>query len=57
MEPERFSFHSEYFDLIMGTDRVRQALEAGQPVERIVESFGQGLDEFTRLRQPFLLYD
>ena len=35
---------------------VREALERGEPAEKIVASFKPGLDEFARLRGPFLLY-
>ncbi|MBN2206248.1 MAG: DUF1343 domain-containing protein [Candidatus Aminicenantes bacterium] len=54
--PERFAFHAGYFDKIMGTDRVRTALERGDSVVSIVEGFRAGLAEFEALRKPYLLY-
>lgn len=54
--PDRFEFFSEYFDAVMGTDRVRIALLEGQPVIDIVESFSADLKEFERTRKPYLIY-
>jgi uncharacterized protein YbbC (DUF1343 family) len=53
---DRLEFHAAYFDSVMGTASVRTALEGREPVARIVAGFQPGLDEFARLRQPFLLY-
>jgi len=52
----KLELHSAYFDKVMGTSTVREALERGDPVEKIVAGFQPGLDSFARLRQPFLLY-
>lgn len=51
-----FQFHAEYFDNIMGTSKVRMALEANIPVSEILKQFDADLAEFTELRQPYLLY-
>jgi hypothetical protein len=40
----------------MGTSAVREALEHGEPEDKIVAGFKPGLDEFTKFRQPYLLY-
>ena len=53
---DKLEFHARYFDKVMGTSSVREALERGEPVERIVAGFKPGLDEFTKVREPFLLY-
>ena len=55
--PERFAFHPSYFDSIMGTARVREALESGAGAERILASLEEELHRFAELRKPFLLYD
>lgn len=34
--PDRFAWRASHFDRLMGTDRVRQALDAGQPVDELV---------------------
>jgi uncharacterized protein YbbC (DUF1343 family) len=54
--PDRFVFHAEYFDKIMGTAKVREALEKGTPVAEILRGFDRGLAEFAALRKPYLLY-
>jgi len=56
MYPDRFEFHPDYFDKIMGNSDVRLALEAGRSPEEIVRELKPGLEEFARLRQPYLLY-
>lgn len=52
----RLELHAEYFDKVMGTSRVREAVERDESFERIVAGFGGGLAEFAREREPFLLY-
>lgn len=53
---DKLEFHAGYFDKVMGTSTVREALERGEPVDEIVAGFKPGLDEFAKLRAPFLLY-
>jgi uncharacterized protein YbbC (DUF1343 family) len=55
--PDKFEFHKEYFDKVMGTSKVREALEKGTSVQEIVAGFKTGLEEFKVLRKPYLLYD
>jgi len=52
----KLEFHAEYFDKVLGTSSVREALERGEPVEKIVADFQPGLSAFEKLRQPYLLY-
>jgi uncharacterized protein YbbC (DUF1343 family) len=54
--PARFEFHASYFDKAIGTSAVRTALESGTDVKEIVRRFKPGLDDFARLRRPYLLY-
>ncbi len=54
--PKDFAFHPDYFDKIMGTDRVRLALEKGTPVAEIAASWKAELAAFGALRKPYLLY-
>jgi uncharacterized protein YbbC (DUF1343 family) len=56
MYPDRFAFHAEYFDKVLGTSAVREALLKGVPVEEIVRGFEPGLKGFEILRESFLLY-
>jgi len=54
---DKFEFYKEYFDKVMGTSKVREALEKGTSVQEIVAGFKTGLEEFKALRKPYLLYD
>jgi uncharacterized protein YbbC (DUF1343 family) len=54
--PDKFEFHEKYFDKIMGTSKVRQAMLKGIGIKDIVAGFQKGLRAFSELRQPFLLY-
>jgi uncharacterized protein YbbC (DUF1343 family) len=56
MYPDKLQFHDKYFDLVMGTDKVRKALLRGEPIRDIVRDFKKGLEEFEALRRPYLLY-
>jgi len=56
MHPDKFRFHSDYFDKVMGTVRVREALESGAGVTDIMESFKAEMARFADLRKPYLLY-
>ncbi len=54
--PDSFSFHEEYFDKIMGTSKVRKALERGMAVEDIINGYEEELESFSQLRKSYLLY-
>jgi uncharacterized protein YbbC (DUF1343 family) len=53
---DRLEFHAGYFDKVMGTSTVREALLQGDAVETIVGRWSAGRDAFARLQEPFLLY-
>jgi uncharacterized protein YbbC (DUF1343 family) len=53
---DKLEIHAKYFDKVMGTASVREALERGEPVSKIVAGWKPGLEEFARLRAPYLLY-
>jgi uncharacterized protein YbbC (DUF1343 family) len=55
--PEQLIFHEKYFDRIMGTSSVREALEEGKPVPEIISDYSGDLINFRELRKPYLLYD
>ncbi len=44
------------FDLLCGTDQVRRGIEAGWPLERLLEGFSAQARTFTEQRRPYLLY-
>ena len=54
--PGQLEFHAKYFDKVMGTSNVLQMIESGAPTAEIVATFKTGLEEFLKLRQPYLLY-
>ena len=54
--PTNLEFHASYFDKVMGTSKVLSAIQNGTPMEEIVAGFKTGLEEFSRLRRPYLLY-
>lgn len=54
--PHKFRFHQIYFDKIMGTSKVRQALERGSNVVNIISAYSQELNDFKEIRKPYLIY-
>jgi len=54
--PDQFAWRASHFDRLIGSDRVRHALEAGEPVEQIVQSWSKDLAEFNQRREAYLLY-
>ncbi|MDH4197451.1 MAG: DUF1343 domain-containing protein [Candidatus Aminicenantes bacterium] len=54
--PAKFEFHPDYFDKVMGTSKVREALELGKPVAEILAGLEAPLRDFAALRRPYLLY-
>jgi len=54
--PDEFRFHEHYFDKIMGSSRIRDALLNGADVEDIVKIYALDLEEFTQKRKSYLIY-
>jgi uncharacterized protein YbbC (DUF1343 family) len=54
--PYEYEYDRNPFDLIAGTDKVREAIERGTSLEGIEQSWEPSLAEFDRLRAGFLLY-
>jgi uncharacterized protein YbbC (DUF1343 family) len=57
MYPGKFQFHPDYFDKVMGTAKVREALEKGLSVAEIVGEYGPALSAFSETRKAYLLYE
>ena len=55
--PDKAGFFMPFFDLLAGTDELRQQLQAGWGAERIKASWEPGITGFKRRRGPYLLYD
>jgi uncharacterized protein YbbC (DUF1343 family) len=54
--PYEYVYDKNPFDVIAGTDRLRKAIERGDAVESIAESWTADLEKFKRVRERFLLY-
>ena len=52
----KLELHADYFDKVLGTSTVREAMERGGSFEEIAASWEPGLAGFARTREPFLLY-
>ncbi|MGB7294697.1 MAG: DUF1343 domain-containing protein [Candidatus Aminicenantales bacterium] len=57
MHPEKFQFHADYFDKVMGTSKVRESLISGRNVAEIVKDHEPALKAFAELRRAYLLYE
>ena len=55
-EPYEFVSDRLAIDLLFGSDRERQALEAGQSARNIWRAWEQEEESFRQRRKPFLLY-
>lgn len=53
---DKLEFHATYFDKVMGTSNVREAIEQGKPIKDVIDKFQFDLANFEKLRKPFLLY-
>lgn len=54
--PYEYVFDKNPFDVISGTDRLRNAFERGDSLEDLERSWQSELSEFERVRQKYLLY-
>jgi uncharacterized protein YbbC (DUF1343 family) len=51
-----YVFDKNPFDVVCGTDKIRLAIENGETLEKLEESWADGLAGFRKDRQPYLLY-
>jgi uncharacterized protein YbbC (DUF1343 family) len=54
--PYEYEYYRKPFDLIAGTPSVREAIERGDSLRSIEDSWRLPLENFKRLRENFLLY-
>jgi uncharacterized protein YbbC (DUF1343 family) len=54
--PYEYVYDKNPFDVISGTDKLRQAIERGDSMEEINLYLSQGVEKFRQEREPFLLY-
>lgn len=55
--PYEYVYDKLPFDVINGSSRLREQIEAGTPVSEIEGSWREGLSEFAERRESYLLYD
>jgi uncharacterized protein YbbC (DUF1343 family) len=55
--PYEYVYDKLPFDVINGSSRLREQIEAGAPVSEIEESWREGLKDFNERREPYLFYD
>ena len=51
-----YVFDKNPFDVVCGTDKIRKAIESGESLKTIEESWAEGLEEFKKIREAYLLY-
>lgn len=54
--PYEYEYEKNPFDVIAGTSKIREAIEQGNSLDSLQESWRLPLAEFGRLRERFLLY-
>jgi uncharacterized protein YbbC (DUF1343 family) len=54
--PYEYVFDKNPFDVISGTAKIREAFEKGTALDQIAEETKAPLEEFKKLREPYLLY-
>lgn len=57
--PPPYEYETEKlpFDILCGTDAIRQQIESGKPVKDLQTAWENGISRFARERKPFLLYN
>ena len=53
---EKEKFFNIYFDKLAGTDKLRKQIIAGETAITIKESWKEGLEEFKKIRERYLIY-
>jgi uncharacterized protein YbbC (DUF1343 family) len=56
MSGVRWSWRTDHFDRLAGTDRLRLAVEEGRSLDEIVGPWAPATEAFRILREPYLLY-
>ena len=51
-----FEFRETHFDRLAGSSTLREALSAGTPYDKIIESWAFDIEQFRVRREPYLLY-
>ena len=56
MSGERWEWRQAHFDRLAGTDRLREGVEAGLPLDVLREGWDEALGDFLKLRDKYLIY-
>ncbi len=56
MSGDDWSWRVGHFDRLAGTDALRNAVDAGVSYGAVADAWGDGLEDFLALREPYLLY-
>ena len=56
LAPGKLQFHAKYFDKIMGSSRIRLALQQQTGVAEMIASYAQEAQGFSELRRAYLIY-
>jgi uncharacterized protein YbbC (DUF1343 family) len=54
--PDKNAFFNNFFDRLAGTSKLRQDIIAGKTESEIRESWKMDIDQFTKMRKPYLIY-
>ena len=54
--PKKEKFFTQMFQLLSGTDKLQQQIEAGKTAEEIKATWKDGLEKFKVTRKKYLLY-
>jgi uncharacterized protein YbbC (DUF1343 family) len=54
--PDHFAWKESHFDRLIGSDTPRHQIDAGIPVDEIMQSWRDFINDFKALRQPYLRY-
>jgi uncharacterized protein YbbC (DUF1343 family) len=54
--PYEYVYDRNPFDVIAGTSKIREAIEAGSSIEALEESWKEDLEAFKQVRENYLLY-
>jgi uncharacterized protein YbbC (DUF1343 family) len=54
--PQKDKFFTNYFDVLAGGPKLRELIQQGMTTKQIRETWKEGLDRFSKIREKYLLY-
>jgi len=54
--PEKDKFFTSYFDVLSGGPTIREQIQKGMTSDQIRETWKEGLEKFSKIREKYLLY-